>query len=68
MLVKAGADANARNDEGESALILAAGAGHREVAAVLLESGADVNLTAPNGSAALAASAKGGHTEIVVRE
>jgi len=42
-LLEAGADANARNDEGLSALALAAQSGHSEVAAALLELGADVD-------------------------
>ena len=62
----AGADINATNSSGDSALMIAAGRGHTEIVQALIAAGADVN--AANGSggdSALIGAAGGGHTGVV---
>ena len=45
-LIDAGADVNAANEDGDTALMNAACNGHVEIAKHLLEAGADINATA----------------------
>ena len=63
--MEAGADLNLANNNGLTALMLAAGHGHVEVVRVLLEAGADVNLASNNGSTASMLAAGQGHVEVV---
>ena len=64
MLLDAGADPDARTDEGESALYWAASAGHAAVVTVLLESGAAANPVRECGWSALTAAIYNGHEEL----
>ncbi|MBL7114307.1 MAG: ankyrin repeat domain-containing protein [Kiritimatiellae bacterium] len=52
-VVKSGADVNARNEDGHTALMLASFNGHADVVALLLDSGADVRLRDGAGRTAL---------------
>ena len=52
-VVKSGADVNARNPDGRTALMLASFNGHADVVALLLDSGADVRLRDAAGRTAL---------------
>jgi CubicO group peptidase (beta-lactamase class C family) len=63
--IAAGADLNARDAYGSTALIVAATFGHPEVARVLVEAGADLDVQNSDGSTALHAAAFLGRTEIV---
>ena len=56
---------NAKDDEGNTALMKAAFEGRPESVKVLLEAGADVNAKAPDGWTALMKATERGHTEIV---
>ena len=60
-LLEKGADANAKNHEGTTALMVAAYKGSREIIAVLTERGADVNARDNEGSRALMAASLGGN-------
>ncbi len=51
--IKAGADVNAKNENDDTALILAAGSGATEVVKILIKTGADVNAKNENGDTAL---------------
>ena len=62
-----GADIDALDRHGQTALMLAALAGHREVVALLTARGAALNVTAKYGLSALMLSVIKGHTEIVRR-
>ena len=59
-----GADANARDRHGQTALMLAAHAGHRDVVAILIERGADLDVTAKYRLSALMLAVISGHPEI----
>ncbi len=61
-----GADVNATNDFGTTALILAAKKGHTKIVKLLLEKGADVRSTERNGFTALRWAAEKGHKDIVL--
>jgi ankyrin repeat protein len=51
--LRSGADINARDRRGQSALMLAAHHGHREIVETLIENGADLNVTAKYNLSAL---------------
>ena len=53
LLIQSGAHVNARNDEGETALIATAMKGSLNCVEFLLHSGADVNVTSNSGATAL---------------
>ena len=63
-LLAKGAELNAKNNDGVTALIVASGNGHLDVVQALLAKGADVNAKDNNGWTALDAAAAGGHAEI----
>ncbi|CAK9040607.1 unnamed protein product [Durusdinium trenchii] len=65
LLLEAGADKNAANQDGATALIKAAANGHLEVVRVLLEAGADKIAAKQDGAAALMIAAQNGHLEAV---
>ena len=66
-LLKEGADVNAKNSEGYTALELASRNGHTEIVSMLLEKGADVNAKTNEGITALIRASEKGHTETVAR-
>ena len=68
LLVAAGADVNARDGEGASALYLAAVEGHDAVVRLLLDHGADVNQPDATGLTPLHAAADGARLLEVVAE
>jgi len=63
-LLEEGADVNAKDTYGFTALMTAAQKGHTEIVKLLLEKGADVNARNTSGTA-LCAALRGGHTDIV---
>jgi ankyrin repeat protein len=63
-MLRRGADVNARNRYGQTGLMLAAHAGHREVVEVLVRHGADLDVTAKFGLSALMLAVVSGHSEI----
>jgi hypothetical protein len=65
MLLDAGADANARDDEGVAPLATAAQTGHLDVVATLLAAGADADTKDIDGGFPLMLAAAMGHTDIV---
>jgi ankyrin repeat protein len=65
MLLAAGADPNARLDNGANALMLASQSGHAGVIRALLVGKADVNAKAGNGATALMLASKYRHQEVV---
>jgi len=64
-LLDRGADANAKNKFGSTALMGAAAAGHMPIVQALLQKKADVNTTGQDGCTALIFAAKNGHGAIV---
>jgi len=64
-LLRRGIDADARDRHGQTALMLAAHAGHREVVAALVEHGAALDVTAKFGLSALMLAVVAGHAEVV---
>ncbi len=64
-LLGAGADANATDFDGRTALMVSSANAHRAVAELLLAEGAGVNAQAVDGRTALMAAALNGHAEIV---
>ena len=64
-LLKAGADVNAKNPLGWTALMEASERGHTEIVSVLLANGADVNAKTNNRYTALMLASEKGHTEIM---
>ena len=60
-----GGHVNARDNEGETALMLASGGGHREVVELLLAKEAEVNAKGTGGETALMGASFNGHREIV---
>jgi len=63
--VKAGMDVNITNQNGSTALMLAAFNGHKHIVKYLLENGANVNMKDQNGRTALIYSASGNNAETV---
>jgi hypothetical protein len=64
-LIAARADVNAKNNNGETALMWASDKGHAEVVNALLTARADVNAKANNGETALMWASYKGHAEVV---
>lgn len=62
-LLHSGADPNARDRYGQTALMLAAHHGHDDVVATLIDAGADLNVTAKYGLSALMLAVVAGHAE-----
>lgn len=65
LLLEQGADVNARDAHGQTALMRAALKGDVQLAGVLAEQGADLNVTAKYNLSALMLAVIGGHTEVV---
>jgi ankyrin repeat protein len=63
-LLRAGADVDARDRHGQTALMLAAHDGHREVVEMLIAAGADLNVTAKYNLSALMLAIVAGHVPI----
>jgi uncharacterized protein (DUF924 family) len=63
-LLRRGIDADARDRHGQTALMLAAHAGHRDVVAALVEHGAALDVTAKFGLSALMLAVVAGHPEV----
>ena len=64
-LIAAGADVNATNREGNSALILAAEGGRADVVEALLAGGADVGMMNKRRERAITVAEASGHDEVV---
>jgi uncharacterized protein len=65
-LVRSGADVDARDRHGQTALMLAAHRGHRSIVELLVESGADLNVTAKYNLSALMLAIVAGHVPIAL--
>jgi len=65
-MLREGANVNARNRLGESALVIVLRKDRLDLAQTLLAAGADVNLAAVNGITPLMAAAYGGHADMVM--
>ena len=63
-LLKQGAEANAKDCYGQTALMLAAHAGYQEAVRELIADGADLNVTAKYGLSALMLAIVAGHAEV----
>jgi uncharacterized protein len=66
-LLDRGADVDARDRHGQTALMLAAHAGHREVVEALVARGARLDVTAKFGLSALMLAIVAGHPEVAQR-
>jgi len=64
-LLRKGADVNAKQKDGTTALMLTAARGHTETVKVLIDAGTDVNAVSENGNTGLMFAAFNGHTETV---
>ena len=64
-LLERGTDVDARDGHGQTALMLAAHAGHREVVEVLIGHRANLNTTAKYGLSALMLAIVAGHADVV---
>ncbi|UCF81017.1 MAG: ankyrin repeat domain-containing protein [Acidobacteriota bacterium] len=64
ILLEQGADANAKDKDGRTALMMAATKGRTETAKTLIEAGADVDAKTPKGTTALKFAETEGHTEV----
>ena len=65
LLIEAGANVNAKENDGRTPLMCAADKGHSEIVKLLIENGADVNAKNNYGHTSLMCAAGKGHTEIV---
>ena len=65
ILIAGGADVNARDSEGETALLYASGAGSASVIRLLLSAKAEVNIQDRKGETALMEAAWKGHSQVV---
>lgn len=63
-LLRSGADVNARDRHGQTALMLAAHRGHREMVEALVGAGADLNVTAKYNLTALMLAIVAGHAAV----
>jgi len=63
-LLGSGADVNARDRHGQTALMLAAHRGYREIVETLVEGGADLNVTAKFNLSALMLAITAGHVDV----
>ncbi len=63
-LLERGAEVNARDRYGQTALMLAAHAGHREIVEILISQRADLNITAKFGLSAIMLAIVAGHSEV----
>ena len=63
-LLARGSDVDARDRHGQTALMLAAHAGHREVVEILIAHGANLNITAKYGLSALMLALVAGHADV----
>ena len=64
MLIKSGADLNAKNSDGWTPLMKAAAAGHADIVSLLLEKGAVMSVTDPTGRSAWTYAALARHDDI----
>ena len=64
-LIEAGADVNAQENDGSTALMWASLEGHAGITRLLIEAGADVNAQDNYGYIALIYTSRKGHTEVV---
>jgi ankyrin repeat protein len=64
-LLANGADINAQNSDGDTALIFAVRGGHIDVVKALLDKGADINAKNSDGDTALILAVRGGHVDVV---
>ena len=65
MWLMAGADINAKDKWGNTALMLASRYGHTDIVKMLIEAGANVNVKDKNGNTALELAKDKGHTKII---
>src|SRR4030042_5134288 len=65
LLLQNGADVNAKDKDGQTALMAASLMGHAEVVTLLVNKGADVNIGDKFGGTALLVACFGGHIEVV---
>ena len=63
-MLAAGADVNARNRHGQTALMLAAHRGHLKIVEALIEAGADLNVAAKYNLTALMLAIVAGHVRV----
>ena len=64
-LIDAGADANAKDKDGETALMLAVRGNHSKIVGALIDAGADVNAKDKDGETSLMLAVRGRHSKIV---
>ena len=65
VLIEAGADVNAEDNYGQTALIVATALGHTDAVRALIEAGADVNARSKQGATALMVAQGAGQNEVV---
>ena len=64
-LAKSGADVNAVDENGDTAVVVASASGHKEAVAALIELGADINKSDGKGETAIAAAIRAQNSEMV---